>query len=220
MNHQSHRLPRPILCQPCPKHFPPINSHTSHGCSGKSTVTIPVLQMRKPRGRSGSHSFRVMQQGTWDLNPEPTLLATCSAALSRPSSETSILCSALSLHIQSALNPVARISPALISKVMPWFRQRGECLKDLQSCLWSDLSGASICFFSTQKASMAPYYLQNKVQIPLASTYFLPPWTMHPSWTIFLPYLPWHVPTICLSCPVQGKFQFFLRSPAQTSPPP
>lgn len=76
MNHQSHRLPRPILCQPCPKHFPPINSHTSHGCSGKSTASIPVLQMRKPRGRSGSHSFRVMQQRTWDLNPEPMLLAT------------------------------------------------------------------------------------------------------------------------------------------------
>ena len=76
MNHQSHCLPRPILCQPCPKHFPPINSHTSHGWSGRSTVTIPVLQIRKPRGRSRSHSFSVMQQGTWDLNPEPMLLAT------------------------------------------------------------------------------------------------------------------------------------------------
>lgn len=67
MNHQSHGLPRRILCQPCPKHFPPINSHTSHAV-GEALLPSPLTDEEAQREKRKSF---IQGHAAGNLGSEP-----------------------------------------------------------------------------------------------------------------------------------------------------
>lgn len=164
-----------LLCPPCPKHFLPVNSNSPQSCWRRGTTN------EETETRRGTHLFRVTQQCSWDVNPEPS-----------PCPQASILFSTISLYIQSGPASIAGISHSVLS-LKPG---SGRCPIGSNPASYPApgvvFPECKAVFSSTQKSFMAPCHFQVKVQIPLASASFLTTLD-HSPFLDYLPYLPWGV---------------------------